>query len=48
MVFGRHPWNGKGLADLYMKIENQKEVQFPSEPSLSELSKSLIIQCLRF
>jgi serine/threonine protein kinase len=48
MLYGRHPWIGKGIVDLYTKIETHKEVVFPAEVEVSELAKSLIIQCLRF
>ena len=35
MLFGSHPWIGKGIVDLYTKIESHKEVPFPPDIQVS-------------
>jgi serine/threonine protein kinase len=48
LLFGRHPWQGKGLSDLLKNIKHHKEVEFPADVEVSEISKSFLIQCLQF
>ena len=47
MIFGHHPWAGNGIISLYNNIMKEKEVYFPPEVEISEVTRSLIIQCLQ-
>lgn len=46
MLYGKLPWAGKGLSDLFEKI-SKDELLFPEEPKISENTKDLIKQMLK-
>ncbi len=48
LLFGKRPWKGQSIKDLLRDIKNCKEVEFPQDVEVSELSKSLLVQCLQF